>query len=429
MSANLKMYLGIDFGTSGCRACIINDHDKIQFETKQKLSAPSSSNNQLTQDPSIWWNGLLALFGDISAHFNIDAIQAICINGTSATVVHCDKQGKPLSDALMYNDTSSMPFVAKIQSIAPENHVTLSASSALSKMMLLIKNNKTNSGYMLNQADWLSNNLCAEFAFSDYNNALKMGFDPQNQRWPKWMTQLVPNSVLPKVLAPGTEIGKLNPILCQQFGFNISTSIKLGTTDSIAAFIATGTKSSQQAVTSIGSTLVLKQLCKTPIENCQYGIYSHKIGKYWLAGGASNSGGKALLKYFSTDQLIELSSKINPNIETGLNYYPLPNTGERFPINDHKMRSKVLPRPEDDGLFLNGLFEGIAKIEHLGYQKLSEIGADYPDQIISCGGGASNTTWQLIRQRILGVEVRSASHSQACYGSALLAKHGLNNYL
>jgi len=51
----------------------------------------------------------------------------------------------------------------------------------------------------------------------------------------------------------------------------------------------------------------------------------------WLAGGASNSGGAALLAHFTPDRMAELSPRIDPETDTGLDYYPLPAPGERFP--------------------------------------------------------------------------------------------------
>lgn len=423
------MYLGIDFGTSGCRACIIDNTETIVFECELPLPKPTHKDNSYYQDANIWWETLLQLLKNISNNFNAKLISDICINGTSATIVQCDKQGKAISDALMYNDTSSLPFIDAIKKLAPSNHVTLSASSALSKMMLLLHQNNTNDCYMLNQADWLSNKLCNQFGFSDYNNALKMGYDPVTQLWPDWVKQLISKQALPNVLEPGATIGNITDKFSKQLGFKHTVNIKLGTTDSIAAFIATGVDSHEQAVTSLGSTLVLKQLSNSNIVNSQYGLYSHKFGRFWLAGGASNSGGKVLSQHFSTSQLIELSRDIDMNTDSGLNYYPLPAVGERFPINDPDKRPKLTPRPDNDSLFLQGLFEGIAHIEYLGYRQLTELGATFPKQIITCGGGSQNSTWRAIRQRIIGADVLPAKHSQACYGSALLAKNGMVKYL
>lgn len=418
------MYLGIDFGTSGCRACVIDSHENIIFEAEHSLAAPIQQHN-CSQDPTIWWNGLLTLFKQIAAHSCISKISDICINGTSATVVHCTKDGTPLSPALMYNDQSSIEQTVQIKNKAPSGHVCNNPSSALSKMMLLYSSQPIDDSHMLNQADWLSNMLCQQFGYSDYHNVLKMGYDLENDCWPEWLQSLIPKALLPKVYAPGTILGNITSELSKQFGFNPNVRIKLGTTDSIAAFIATGVKQTDQAVTSLGSTLVLKQLSTKPINHSQFGIYSHKFGRYWLSGGASNSGGCVLKQFFTAQQLQQLSEKIDYKKPSGLDYYPLASMGERFPVYDPEKTARLTPKPSSDVDFLHGLFEGIASIECMGYQKLVQFGAQFPKHIISCGGGAKNQVWTQIRSRIIATDISTATHSEACYGSALLAKNGM----
>lgn len=75
----------------------------------------------------------------------------------------------------------------------------------------------------------------------------------------------------------------------------------------------------------------------------------------WLVGGASNSGGAVLRKFFTDQELEDLTSKIDALVPTKLEYYPLPAQGERFPINNPDMQPKIEPRPEDDALFLQGM--------------------------------------------------------------------------
>jgi len=65
-------------------------------------------------------------------------------------------------------------------------------------------------------------------------------------------------------------------------------------------------------VTSLATTLVLKLLSDRPLFDSDLGVYSHRIENLWLVGGASNSGGAAIAKHFSLDQIRELSEKINP---------------------------------------------------------------------------------------------------------------------
>lgn len=71
-------------------------------------------------------------------------------------------------------------------------------------------------------------------------------------------------------------------------------------------------------------------------------------------GGASNTGGAVLRQHFTNQQLQELSEQINTAQPSGLDYYPLTQPGERFPMNDPHMQPRLQPRPADDALFLHG---------------------------------------------------------------------------
>lgn len=87
-----------------------------------------------------------------------------------------------------------------------------------------------------------------------------------------------------------------------------------------------------------------------------------------LVGGASLGGGATLLKFFTPEQLMELSPRIRPEQPTGLDYYVLNEPGERFPKFDPHKQPCMEPRPADDAVFLQGLLEAMAKTEATGYQ-------------------------------------------------------------
>ncbi|MFM7448976.1 MAG: FGGY-family carbohydrate kinase, partial [Leptolyngbyaceae cyanobacterium] len=158
-----------------------------------------------------------------------------------------------------------------------------------------------------------------------------------------------------------------------------------------------------------------------PIENEPYGIYSHRLGDLWLVGGASNTGGAVLQQFFTTEQLIELSTQILTEQASQLDYYPLIKPGERFPTNDPNLPPRLSPRPQDAVCFLHGLLESMARIEARGYQLLQALGATPLTRVYTAGGGAVNQAWIEIRARQLGVPVVPSPHTEAAYGAALLA--------
>lgn len=166
---------------------------------------------------------------------------------------------------------------------------------------------------------------------------------------------------------------------------------------------------------------MLKLLSETPVFSPEHGVYSHRLGKFWLAGGASNSGGVVLQQYFKIEQMREMTPLLDPEHFTGLEYYPLADIGERFPINDPEMSPNLEPLPGDSVTFFQGMLEGIARIESMGYDLLHQLGAPKVSEVRTTGGGANNPAWSRIRERTLKVKMKPARSNLAAYGTALLA--------
>ena len=352
-------------------------------------------------------------------------LNRIAIDGTSGTVLACNAKLEALHAPLLYNDSRATTEAELIREAAGPEHTAANATSGLAKVLWLqAQPNVTAPRFYLNQADWLSALLSGQPGLSDYHNALKMGFDVEAKHWPDWVGKLTKLEHLPKVVAPGRDIGPIEHTHAIKLGISSDCLIRAGTTDSIAAFLAAKIDQPGEAVSSLGTTLVLKLLSEKRVEAARYGVYSHWFGRYWLAGGASNAGGGVLRQFFSEEEIAALSSEINPQTESSLDYYPLPKPGERFPINDPNMQPRLEPRPDNKRQFLHGLLEGLARIEAQGYERLAEFGATPLSRVVSAGGGACNPTYSRIRQGLLKVEVATAQEQEAAFGTGRLALHG-----
>lgn len=410
-------YLGLDFGTSGARACVLDEDGAIAHEDRIAYCDAAG------QTPEDWREALHNLLRRLPAPVAAQ-LKRIAVDATSGTVLLCDDELQPVSPALLYHDSRARAQADDLKELAPAGHSVCSASSGLAKFLWLTQHSELdNAAHFLHQADWLSALLTGSGGSSDYHNALKSGYDVEQLCWPAWVKHLPHAHLLPQVLAPGSLIAEISPALAEHFNINPACTIHAGTTDSIAAFIAADVHQPGEAVTSLGSTLVLKLLSTTRVEDARYGVYSHRYGDLWLAGGASNAGGGVLRQYFSDAQLIELSQHMVASCDSPLDYYPLPRPGERFPHNDPNLAPRLTPRPADDVEFLHGLLQGLSRIEAEGYARLAELGATPLQSVTSCGGGASNPAWQQMRARLLGVPVSQARHTEAALGTALLARH------
>jgi len=343
----------------------------------------------------------------------------------------CDAEGQPLVAPLLYNDARGAAGLSQVRAIAPAHHTVVSATSSLAKLVWWKAQIAPQTApqiteraapvYFLHQADWLAFWLHGKLGVSDYHNALKLGYDVAALRYPDWLTAENLPFRLPEVKVPGEAIAPIQPHLAARLALPSHCRICAGTTDSIAAFLASGATSPGMAVTSLGSTLVLKLLSETRVEDARYGVYSHRLGNLWLVGGASNTGGAVLRQFFSDAELARLSSQIDPAQEIGLDYYPLLQPGERFPINDPHLPPRLEPRPADPAEFLQGLLVGMARIEARGYELLQALGATPLAQVYTAGGGARNPVWTTMRSRYLRVPVTVSPQAEAAYGTALLA--------
>lgn len=416
----MNYYLGIDFGTSGARAIVIDEEQKIASTKQCKFTKIAS--NKLAQT---WQHTLYDLIIQIPLEIKKN-LRAIAINGTSSTVLLCDAEGNPVTEPILYNDSRGKEVLDEIKTIAPDNHVVISASSSLAKLCWWQHQPYFNqASYLLHQADWLSYLLHGKLGVSDYHNALKLGYNVDCFCYPDWLHDLPYSHLYPQVLAPGAVIQEITPKNCDRLDLPADCIIRTGTTDSIAAFLASGASQPGEAVTSLGSTLVLKLLSQTKVTAAEYGIYSHRLGNLWLTGGASNTGGAVLQHFFYEEQLQRLSEQIDPTVPSLLEYYPLLEPGDRFPINNPRLSPQLEPRPANPAEFLHGLLESMSRIEELGYRKLQDLGADKLSCVYTAGGGAKNHIWGKIRQRRLRIPVVVAASTEAAYGTALLAAEAL----
>lgn len=416
-------YIGVDIGTSGCRALAIDGEGKLLGQAEAPLPPSTREGAEVTQDPIQWWAALHACLKNVAGQIDARRVRRLAIAGTSATLLLCDKQGNPLTPGLMYNDARAQAEAERIAEIGEARSAAHGATSSLAKLLWLQRaKSAARAAHALHQADWLAGRLTGIYGHSDYNNCLKLGFDVERLAWPAWFASLeVRQAWLPQVRAPGEPIGPIAADVAQALGLPSDTEIAAGTSDGVASFLAAGASAPGHGVTSLGSTLVLKLLSEKPVFSPPHGVYSHRLGRYFLAGGASNTGGAVLRQYFSEEQMSEMTPLLTPDQPTDLEYYPLPDIGERFPLADPDKEPRLEPLPGDSVTFFQGILEGIARIEAQGYQLLAELGAPTVTAIWTTGSGSRNPAWNRIRERQLGIRLQKPRSEHAAYGAALLA--------
>ncbi len=200
----MTLYLGIDFGTSGARSIVIDEDSTIRGEIRL-LVHPNRGDGSRNWQATLW-----ELLGAIPQDSRRQ-IRGIAINGTSSTVLLTDAIGEPVCLPLLYNDGRGSLFIKRLAEVAPPNHTVLSATSTLAKLLWMQQlPTFSQARYLLHQADWLGFLLHGKLGFSDYHNALKLGYDVEELKYPQWLEDLKIPINLPRVLTPGEKNWRTN---------------------------------------------------------------------------------------------------------------------------------------------------------------------------------------------------------------------------
>lgn len=477
MTVTLSLYhMGFDLGTSGARISVIQKESQNQ-QIYAEVYSDSLFYDQY-DDPLSWTNAIENLLSKTPTMF-LAGTKSICVSGTSASCLLVDSttgkvSRKPkmydydITHARMNSDpVSSLRAREWIDQFAPANHTTRAATSALSKLLHYhADSNLQKNEVLAHQSEYVANAIFLSQQrcgagddynrrryTSDWHNALKLGYDVRHLNYPSWLTSCLEGvginykQVLPDVVAPGQVIGQITDSCAKKYGIASDCVIVGGTTDSNAAFIAAAASSGGlptygTAVTSLGSTLAIKMLSKTFVEDSTTGVYSHRFPilgqshsdieeEAWLVGGASNVGCAVLRQEsFSNEELVQLSRDMDVSFDSETDYYPLTKTGERFPVADGAKEPILEPKLEDRTEYLKAILQGITKVEQTGFQVFARLGCHptFPSIVQTCGGGSKNEKWIQMRQRWLQtldgdneIKVMRANNAEASFGAAILA--------
>ena len=402
-----EFFGGLDFGSSGARISIIN----FKKELKYSNSVPYTYG---FKNPYSWINSCEKLLDNLPLDVKSNIVN-LAISGTSGTLTACNLKGEPIGEAIPYDQACYDNNVLTESFAFGEDHLNTPYSS-LAKALKLI--NKFGKNILLrHQSDWITGWFLKDWTYGEEGNNLKLGWDLIKESWPESYLNTSWIKCLPLITKSGEILGQIDSDLAKKFKLNRKILLISGTTDSNAAFLAAGLDK-EEGLTVLGTTIVLKKVNKTPIK--EKGITTHRVCDSWICGGASNAGCGILSKFFSDLEIKELSRQINTSKKTSLNLVPLNSTGERFPVNNPFLEPILGPRPVSDSLYLHALFEGLAKIELKGWEKLYELTGSLPKRIVTVGGGSKNPQWRAIRENIINIPIISRNKSTS-FGTALIA--------
>ena len=401
------MPIGIDIGTGGVRGCLIDGCGEILAETERAIEP------RYRTVPDIIANSVKSVLTSLAPHASTVRAEHIAIAGTSGSMVSVGPKGEARCKISLYSDRPPEEARQRLGELPLPPGASLDVVARLDDLVL-----RPDTERIAFEADFVAGILACRAVPTDFNSALKAGCNVLTGQWPETLHR----ACLPAVVEPGTPLCRMDQETSIELGFTEAPLIVSGTTDGCAAALAAGLEEVGDAVTSLGSTLVLKVLSDRPVFSREHGIYSHRILGNWLAGGASNTGGAVLSRLFGDAALKDLSEVPIAKCPSVRKYVPLLCSGERFPVVDPYLQPNFEPRPDSDTEFFLAVIDSLVRWEKRGYTALSAVGAPTIQRLFAVGGGTRNRAWIASRCRDLLVSHIAVPVRSTAYGAAILAK-------
>jgi sugar (pentulose or hexulose) kinase len=231
--------------------------------------------------------------------------------------------------------------------------------------------------------------------------------------------------LLPEVRRPTTVAGVVDEAAAAATRLPVGGQVRLGMTDACASQLAAGAGEPGRFVSVLGSTLVVKGASRDLIVDPSGAVYSHRHPDgWWLPGGASSTGARALTAAWPDRDPAELDAMADRHGPATHVAYPLVGRGERFPFVAPDAEGFTVGQPEDEADRVRAVLEGVAFVERLAYERLVALGSGVRPPIVVTGGGSRSRVWNRIRATVLGHPVIATPDATTARGACILAAAG-----
>ena len=440
-------FLGIDVGTGGSRAVLINAKGNIiASATVEHIAFASPEIGWAEQHPEDWRRASFKAIRQILKNENIKAeeIEAIGLSGQMHGAVFLDKNDKVLRPSIIWCDQRTEKQCRDLTGkIGAEKLIELVSNPALpnftlTKMLWVRENepeiwNRTRT--VLLPKDFLRFCLTGEKAtdVSDASGTLLL--DVQHRKWSAELLNTVEMSeeLLPNVYESAEITGTISADCAAETGLKPGTPVVAGASDNAAGAIGMGIVKVGAVSATIGTSGVVFAVTDKPSIDLKGRIHTfcHAVPNRWHVTGVTQAAGLSF-RWFrdnfaaneSYDDLVESAKKI-PVGADGLLWTPYL-MGERTPHVDSTVRASLvgLTTIHTKAHVIRAILEGVAFSLRDAVEIFKELNIPI-ENIRLGGGGAKSSLWRQIQADVYGQKVEIVEAEEgAAYGAALLAGVG-----
>src|SRR5437868_6267452 len=442
----IRMFLGIDVGTGGTRAVLVDRTGRVVASAASD-HAPIHSQHigWAEQDPDDWWRaGQEAITGVLAEAGGGSSIEAVGLTGQMHGCVMLDADGRVLRPALIWCDQRTQPEGEWLEAkIGRQRLIELTANPALPNFtltkLLWVREHQpeifAKIAHVMCPKDYVRYKLTGEFAIDMQEASGTLLLNVPKRRWSEEVAEAaeIPMSWLPR-LFEGPEIcARISEAGAAATGVRAGTPVAAGAGDQGAGAVGMGIVGPGSVSATIGTSGVVFASTDRPTIDPQGRLHTffHAAPGLWHVMGVTNGAGLSLRWFRDTFapgfEYDELSADAHtvPSGSDGLLWAPYL-FGERTPHLDPNARAAFvgLTASHTRAHCVRAVMEGVAFSLRDTFTLFGEL--SIPVQRIRLGGGgARSPLWQQIQADVYGhvVELLTAEEGGA-FGAALLAGVG-----
>ncbi|HEY6266665.1 MAG TPA: xylulokinase [Candidatus Acidoferrum sp.] len=442
--------MGIDVGTGGTRALIIDSQGRIvSSATEEHESFASPQIGWAEQQPEDWWRAACIAVRKAIANLSAEEIACVGFSGQMHGAVMLDEQGSVVRPALIWCDVRTEKQCRDLTAkIGQERLIQLTCNPALANFtltkLLWVRENEPENWKRVRSVmlpkDYVRFRLTGERATDMADASGTLLLDVVHRRWSKEMLQAaeLDERLLPSLHESPAVCGHLTTKGAAESGLRVGTPVVAGAGDQAAGATGMGIVASGTVSATIGTSGVVFAATNHPALDPRGRVHTfcHAIPGRWHVMGVTQAAGLSLRWFrdtFSTsssgaresyDQLTAEAAKV-PAGSDGLLWTPYL-MGERTPHLDSSARGALvgLTASHTRAHVVRAILEGVAFSLRDTFSLFREM--NVPVTSIRLGGGGSRSPlWRQIQADVYGhaVEIVEAEEG-AAYGAALLAGVG-----
>lgn len=374
------------------------------------------------------------------------SIHAVGVTGSRATILPVSAQGEAVGPAILWYDRRAGAEVEMLKSCLGGDRfyeltgVPLDPTPSVVKMMWLRQNRpeifSATSAFILPQTAAL-NALTGAGWFCDHSYGSYYGLmDLVSRQWSQTLMDAaeIPESLLPRLVEPGTLIGKITPSVAQETGLSMDTRVIASGSDAACFKLGAGVEGKEIASVYLGTAGAAGLIVDQPVPDHRLTCCPAALPGYWDADALLLTGASAYR--WIRDVLTELGKT-----QEKISYAALDELAATAPVGSDEVifipnlagAGTPLWDPKASGIFyglrlshssahlIRAVLEGVIFSQRHALEVLEEVVSPI-NQLQFTGGGAASPFWSQMLADATGIPVTvPSSQESTSLGAAMMA--------